>query len=98
MSVHPLHVVELKAAVEDTRLGTLRRMEDYGWVKREVNPNDRRSLVLSLTPAGQSQYDKILPTANALYYDIVSPLGRKELASIRGQLADLIEHSKTIID
>lgn len=76
----------------------IRKMEDLGWVAREVNPDDRRSLVLSLTPDGKRQYDKILPTANALYRDIVSPLSRKQLADLRGHLAGLIEHSQNITD
>ena len=74
----------------------IRRMEQRGWVKRTVNPKDRRSLKLSLTAAGRRQYDVVLPTANALYREIVSALSRNDQANLRGYLAQLIEQTGTI--
>ena len=74
----------------------IRRMEQRGWVRRTVNPKDRRSLKLSLTAAGRRQYDTVLPAANALYREIVSALSRKDQAALRSYLAQLIAQTGQI--
>jgi DNA-binding MarR family transcriptional regulator len=76
----------------------IRRLEERGWITREVNPDDRRSLVLSLTQAGQEKYAEVLPTANAIYHDIMSVLSREELGRLRGALGGLIDHTATLVD
>lgn len=76
----------------------IRRLEERGWITRDVNPDDRRSLVLLLTDAGMAKYDEVLPTANAIYRDIISSLSRDELGQLRSHLGGLIEHTAKLAD
>ena len=76
----------------------IRTLEDRGWVKRSRKKNDRRSYALSLTTGGQRAYEKVLPTANARYHDIVSTLSKAEVVRLRKSLDKLIDHAVNLND
>jgi DNA-binding MarR family transcriptional regulator len=57
-------------------------LEQRRWLKREADPNDRRSEILSLTPAGQRAYgDLVEPMREreAKFLERLSPLDREAL-------------------
>lgn len=76
----------------------IQRLEKRGWITRDVNPKDRRSLVLLLTQDGEAKYDEVLPTANAIYREIVSSLSRNELAQLRSHLGGLLDHTTAMVE
>jgi DNA-binding MarR family transcriptional regulator len=56
----------------------LRTLETAGLVKRERNPADTRSRLLSLTPAGKSQLAAALPLIAEVDREFFDVLGRRE--------------------
>jgi DNA-binding MarR family transcriptional regulator len=56
----------------------LRTLETAGLVKRERNPADTRSRLLSLTPAGKTKLAAALPLVAAVDKDFFDALGRRE--------------------
>lgn len=39
----------------------IKNMERDGWISRSCDPNDRRSFLVSLTPAGREKIEAVLP-------------------------------------
>ena len=74
----------------------LQRLEDAGRIRRDRNPEDRRSYRLSLTEDGQTLHDEILPGATARYRDFVGCLSEQEIAQLRDALHKLINHAATV--
>jgi len=50
------------------------RLEDHGWCRRAVDPADRRSSVLSLTPEGSAAVDRAAPVFEAATRDTLGAL------------------------
>lgn len=71
----------------------VRRLESRGHVKRRENPGDARSFVLALTKNGARLFEKILPSANERYREILSGLTAEEQKTFSRILRKLIEHS-----
>ena len=51
------------------------RLEEAGYVLKQMNPDDRRLVELSLTDAGQEMIDEIAPLAAAFEKDLTQRLG-----------------------
>lgn len=71
----------------------VRRLESQGRVRRSANPGDARSYVLSITKKGSRLFQKILPSADARYREILSGLTDREQRSLRRSLKKLIDHT-----
>ena len=74
----------------------LRRLESQGQVKRRKHAGDARSYVLSITKKGTRLVQKILPSADARYREILSGLTVFEQKSLRRILKKLIDHTDRI--
>ena len=74
----------------------VRRLESQGHVKRRKNPGDARSYVLSITNKGTRLFQKILPSADARYHEILSGLTVQEHRSLKRILKKLNEHTDRI--
>lgn len=68
----------------------LDRLERKGLIERVPSPNDRRSTLVRLTPAGLALIDKLLPLHVANEQQALSALTQKEQAQLDGLLAKLI--------
>jgi DNA-binding MarR family transcriptional regulator len=62
------------------------RMEAQGWVKRDVDPADRRQVLVTLTPAGQRRTEQILALNTTAEQRL---LGRVDPDSIERMSRDL---------
>lgn len=68
------------------------RLLAAGRIKREHSPDDRRQTALSLTKAGQQDYDRIAPMALAYEKKILNELGperTKDLEEVLKALEDI---------
>ena len=74
----------------------VRRLESQGQVKRRKNPGDGRSYVLSITKKGTRLFQKILPSADARYHEILSGLTGQERRSLKRILKKLIDHTSRL--
>jgi len=68
----------------------LDRLERKGLIERVPSPNDRRSTLVRLTPAGLALIDKLLPLHVANEQQAMASLSQKEQAQLDGLLAKLI--------
>lgn len=68
----------------------LDRLERKSLIERVPSPNDRRSTLVRLTPAGLALIDKLLPLHVANEQQALAALTQKEQAQLDGLLAKLI--------
>jgi DNA-binding MarR family transcriptional regulator len=74
-----------------TVLFRLRRLERRGHAERVPNPDDRRSFLIRLTPAGQRLLRKARPRFRAYAEGVEARLGPESLAGARERLTELRE-------
>jgi DNA-binding MarR family transcriptional regulator len=72
-----------------TVLFRLRRLEERGHTERFPNPDDRRSHLVRLTPAGEALLADARPRFRALAEAVETRLGPKRIAPLRDGLAAL---------
>jgi DNA-binding MarR family transcriptional regulator len=72
-----------------TVLFRLRRLEKRGHAQRIPNPDDRRSFLIRLTPAGQRLLRKARPRFRAYAEAVEARLGSDNVAAARERLAEL---------
>jgi len=68
----------------------LDRLERKGLIERVPSPNDRRSTLVRLSPAGLALIDKLLPLHVANEQQALASLTQKEQAQLDGLLAKLL--------
>jgi MarR family transcriptional regulator, transcriptional regulator for hemolysin len=77
----------------------LNRMEGDGYVRRERASGDRRSQVVTLTPAGEQQFATLLREVAAFDEKLCATFSERELAILRKFLArlraNIAEHDTT---
>jgi len=67
----------------------LNRMEDDGFVKRERSSGDRRSHLVTLTPAGEQQFAALLREVVAFDQQLSAGFSERELTTLRKLLGRL---------
>ncbi|WP_448207822.1 MarR family winged helix-turn-helix transcriptional regulator [Azospirillum sp. sgz302134] len=68
----------------------LQRLEASGWVDRLPNPNDARSLLVRLTPAGLALIDRAVEAHVANEHRILAPLSPTDRAALDDALTALL--------
>jgi DNA-binding MarR family transcriptional regulator len=66
------------------------RLEQRGWVTREVDPTDRRQVLVSLTSEGLKQANHVVATKNESEKQIFSGMDRAFLEQLTADLRDLL--------
>jgi MarR family transcriptional regulator, organic hydroperoxide resistance regulator len=89
-----LNVRELSAETgtrATTLTGVLDRLENRGYVTRELDPTDRRSFRLPLTEAGQAAADRVRAAVTDLERDALARLSPTQIAGFHSVVAALQE-------
>jgi len=68
----------------------LQRLESSGWVRRVPNPEDARSLLVQLTPAGLALIDRAVTAHVQNEHNILAPLSAAEQAELDACLVKLL--------
>jgi DNA-binding MarR family transcriptional regulator len=63
-----------------------------GFARSEIDPNDRRSSVLAITPRGIKLHNAIIPLRQALQDELEAALSKREVAELRRILDKLTQH------
>ena len=74
-----------------TILVVLSRLEEGGLIERRQSDTDRRSKIVSITPAGRELLSRARPSAQSAQERILAPLSRRErlrLVELLGKIAD----------
>jgi DNA-binding MarR family transcriptional regulator len=65
-----------------TLTSVIDRLERRGLAKRELNPEDRRSFLVHLTPRGRRAAVRVTKTLDALEGELTAKLGRDQLDAV----------------
>jgi DNA-binding MarR family transcriptional regulator len=74
-----------------TMTSILDALEQRGWIRRQPNPEDRRSLLIEITDDGRAITDQLLPGIRKLEratLDHLSPAERSTLMKLLGKVLD----------
>jgi DNA-binding MarR family transcriptional regulator len=72
-----------------TLTGILDRLEIVGYIKRQSNPDDRRSIIISLTAAGKEVASDVRILVDQANQEFLQKLSKEEEAMLRGLLRRL---------
>lgn len=75
----------------------LARLVDRGLVKRDVDPADRRALILSVSPAGRDVHEEATSLALAWESDLIEALGVSEIRAL-DRVLDKLERAVERLD
>lgn len=92
----PSQITERVLAPAASMTATLDLLERRGWIERRPNPQDRRSLLIAITPAGQDAVDKLLPGIRALERATLDVLTSKERDQLMGMLDRILSRAAEI--
>lgn len=90
------------ALIEHTTMDKMRtsravaRMLKAGWIAREDDPDDGRGYLLSLLPAGQALYRKIVPMVQAREAYLFEGLSDDEKALLQRALDQVLERARQL--
>ena len=79
-----------------TMTSTLDLLEGRGWVVRKPNPDDRRSLLVQITPAGSAAANQILAGIRKVEVATLSRLTLAEREQLLDLLAKIIERAADV--
>lgn len=95
-SVHePLRPTSLSTALDATRTQITRLLdglEKKALIARALDKQDRRSLQITLTPAGADRLEQAVPLVQAAYASAWEPLAGDEIHALARQLAQVHAH------
>jgi DNA-binding MarR family transcriptional regulator len=94
----PTQISERVLVASATMTSTLDLLEGRGWVVRTSNPDDRRSVLVEITPLGQETVDRILAgvrTVEAKTLGALTPAERKQLLRL---LAKVLDSASAVAD
>ena len=79
---------------QPTMTGLVNGLVDKGWVQRDPHPDDARSALVSMTPAGRTKLTAVRRRNAALVAERIESSGRseEELATAVAVLSDLLSH------
>ena len=83
----PSVIAERVLVASATMTSTLDVLERRGWARRLPNPDDRRSVLVEITPEGRAVTDQVLPGIRAVEKSMMSVLAKAE----REQLVELLD-------
>ncbi len=66
------------------------RLVDHGWVQRRTAPNDRRAVVIDLTPRARSMAQEVRSLVQRGVAELLRPLGDAELSGLVATLRLLV--------
>ena len=88
-SLSPAEISEKIAMDSATLSGVLERMAEGGMIKREENPEDRRSIRVSLTPRAKKMQEDLAGQRQAINEELTGKLTLEERLLLKRMLRDL---------
>jgi len=79
-----------------TMTAMLDLLERRGWIRRIPNPDDRRSVLIEITPDGRATADQLLPGIRTLERSIVSALSPDERACLLDLLGKVLTRTAAV--
>ena len=90
-SLTPSQIGERTLTSSATMTNTLDTLERLGWARRVANPDDRRSVLVEITPEGQALADRFLPGIRRFEQAALSELTSSERATLLKLLGKVLK-------
>lgn len=87
--MHCAALGEITLISKGTLTGVLDRLQQKGWITREPAPADRRSILVRLTPQGQSLYSQLATMPHVHFQSTLDTLGPDFTQNLSTQLRQL---------
>ena len=71
-------------------------LERRGWICRTSNPDDRRSVLIEITPDGRATADQLLPGIRTLERSVASALSPDERACLLNLLGKILTRTAAV--
>jgi DNA-binding MarR family transcriptional regulator len=92
----PAELADAAGVTRATMTGLVDTLERDGFVKREPDPADRRTISVRLTPKGEKFLGELLPGHFKLISELMAPLSESERKTLVRLLGKVQEHAATI--
>jgi DNA-binding MarR family transcriptional regulator len=92
----PSQVSERMLIASATMTAVLDLLERRGWIRRIPNPDDRRSVLVEITPAGRGVADRMLPGIRTLERSVLSALTPDERTHLLDLLAKVLARTAEV--
>lgn len=89
-NVRQIDIEKYYSLTHPTAIGLLDKLEEKGFVNREVNPNDGRSRIITLTDMALSKQDELIEVGDLLENKLTCGLSEKERKQLIGLLEKLL--------
>jgi len=76
--MHTADIVRELNVAAPTASGIINRLEKAGYVKRSADPNDRRAVIVVLTPQGVKMADTLRTTVAKRWQDLLAKIPRED--------------------
>ena len=86
----PREISERTFLSSATMTSTLDTLEYNGWVQRVPNPEDRRSILITITSEGQAVADRLLPGIRVVEHAMLAELTSTERTTLLALLAKVL--------
>ena len=87
----PSEIAERVLVASATMTATLDLLERRGWIRRRPNPDDRRSILVEITPEGRATADRLLPAIHRLERHALDTLTEDERVQLLALLGKVLE-------
>jgi DNA-binding MarR family transcriptional regulator len=92
----PTQISERVLAPAASMTATLDLLERRGWIERRPNPDDRRSLLIAITPQGQDITNRLLPGIRVLERETLAVLTTRERDQLMRMLTKILQRADEI--
>jgi DNA-binding MarR family transcriptional regulator len=92
----PSQISERMVISSATMTAMLDVLERRGWIRRSPNPEDRRSVLIQITPEGRATADQIIPALHNIERRTMSALTAKEQNQLVGLLAKVLDRTRQL--
>jgi len=94
----PTEISERTLLASATMTAVLDMLERRGWIRRTPNPDDRRSVLIEITPEGRELADRFIPGLHIVERRVMSALTRRERHQLLALLGKVLASANGLAD
>lgn len=94
----PTEISERTLLSSATMTAVLDTLERQGWIRRTPNPDDRRSVLIEITPEGRELADRFIPGLHIVERRVMSALTRRERHQLLALLGKVLASANGLAD
>jgi len=94
----PTEISERTLIASATMTAVLDTLERQGWIRRTPNPDDRRSVLIEITPEGRELADRFIPCLHIVERRVMSALTRRERHQLLALLGKVLASANGLAD